>query len=196
MDWDEKSCEGQARFLGRVFRFVTRSLDAPTGSGESDTRALRKLHQTIRKVTQDFDNRFHFNTSIAGLMELTNELYLLESGLSAEVRRAACRDLVLMLAPFAPYTAEELWEEMGGAGPVFKQPWPTWDEELAREDEIEIPVQVNGKLRARIRIPAGASQQDQQRAALADEKVQSALAGRTPAKIILVPGKLVNLVVK
>ncbi|MCC7157426.1 MAG: leucine--tRNA ligase, partial [Bryobacterales bacterium] len=196
MDWDEKSCEGQYRFLGRVFRFVTRNTGAAAGSGETDVKALRKLHQTIAKVTQDFDNRFHFNTSIAALMELTNELYLLESGMSAGARTAACRDLTLMLAPFAPFAAEELWELMGRQGPVFKQPWPQCDEALAREEEIEIPVQVNGKLRGRITLPATASKEEQEAAALAGEKVRTFIAGRPVVKVIVVPGKLINIVVK
>ena len=129
-------------------------------------------------------------------MELTNELYLLESGMSADARRPRVANLVLMLAPFAPFCREELWELMGHQGPVFKQPWPKWDEALAREEEIEIPVQVNGKLRSRVTLPAAASKEDQERAALADEKTQSFIAGKPVAKVIVVPGKLINIVVR
>lgn len=196
MDWDESSVEGQYRFLSRVFRFVTRNWDAPGGNGDTDAKALRKLHQTVRKVTQDFEKRWHFNTSIAALMELTNALYQVESGLSAGVRREVCEKLTLMLAPFAPFAAEELWALMGHAGPVFKQRWPDYDEELAREEEAEIVVQVNGKLRSRVFAPYGASREELERLALADSKVSQQIAGKQVVKVIVVPDKLVNVVVR
>src|SRR5581483_9293067 len=121
MDWNESSVEGQHRFLGRVYRFVTRNADrAGDGQPDSSRKALRKLHQTIRKVTSDFDSRWHFNTSIASLMELLNELYQQEPGLSGSAAREICEKLTLMLAPFAPYCAQDLWEALGHAGPVFR----------------------------------------------------------------------------
>jgi len=196
MDWNESSVEGQYRFLSRLFRWVTRNQDAPGGDGSTDARALRKLHQTIRKVTADFDNRWHFNTSIAALMELMNELASSEAGLSADARRECCEKLVLLLAPFAPFAAEELWTGLGHPGPVFKQPWPVCDEDLAREDMLEIPVQVNGKLRGKIAVPHGAPQSDIEAAALAEPNVQTHTAGKTVAKLIVVPGKMVNIVVR
>ncbi|HRJ18767.1 MAG TPA: leucine--tRNA ligase [Bryobacteraceae bacterium] len=196
MDWNESSVEGQYRFLSRLFRWVTRNQDAPGGDGSTDARALRKLHQTIRKVTADFDNRWHFNTSIAALMELMNELAASESGLSVDARRECCEKLVLLLAPFAPFAAEELWTGLGNPGPVFKQPWPVCDEDLAREDMLEIPVQVNGKLRGKIAVPHGAPQSDIEAAALAEPNVQTHTAGKTVAKLIVVPGKMVNIVVR
>ena len=196
MDWDESSVEGQARFLARFFRFVTRNMDAQNGSGESDRQALRKLHQTIRKVTADFDSRWHFNTSIAALMELTNEVYRLEAGLSAAARKEIAESMALLLAPFAPYAAEELWELMGKSGPVFQQPWPSFDPDLAKEAELEIPVQVNGKLRGRISVPHGTPKEEQEQRALADEKVKAHIVGKQIVKIITVPDKLINIVVK
>ncbi|MCO5350999.1 MAG: leucine--tRNA ligase [Bryobacteraceae bacterium] len=196
MDWNESSVEGQYRFLSRLFRWVTRNQDAPGGDGSTDARALRKLHQTIRKVTADFDNRWHFNTSIAALMELMNELASSEAGLSADARRECCEKLVLLLAPFAPFAAEELWTGLGHPGPVFKQPWPVCDEDLAREDMLEIPVQVNGKLRGKIAVPHGAPQSDIEAAALAEPNVQTHTAGKTVAKLIVVPGKMVNIVAR
>ncbi|MCL4842825.1 MAG: leucine--tRNA ligase [Bryobacteraceae bacterium] len=196
MDWNESSVEGQYRFLSRLFRWVTRNQDAPGGDGSTDARALRKLHQTIRKVTADFDNRWHFNTSIAALMELMNELAASEAGLSADARRECCEKLVLLLAPFAPFAAEELWTGLGHPGPVFKQPWPVCDEDLAREDMLEIPVQVNGKLRGKIAVPHGAPQSDIEAAALAEPNVQTHTAGKTVAKLIVVPGKMVNIVAR
>jgi len=196
MDWNESSVEGQYRFLGRLYRFVTRNMDSQEGSGETDARALRKLHQTIRKVTADFDNRWHFNTSIAALMELMNELYLVESGLSPGARRSISEKVTLLLAPFAPFTAEELWEQMGNQGPVFKHAWPVYDEDLAREFEIEIPVQVNGKLRSKITAAPGSANEVLEQLARSDEKIRTNIDGKQVVKIIIVPDKLVNFVVK
>ena len=196
MDWDESSVEGQARFLARFFRFVTRNTEGGEGSGESDRQALRKLHQTIRKVTADFDSRWHFNTSIAALMELTNEVYRLEAGLSPAARKEIAEKMTLLLAPFAPFAAEELWEMMAQPGPVFQQPWPAFDPDLAKEAGLEIPVQVNGKLRSRITVPHGTPKEEQEKRALADDKVKAHTDGKQIVKIITVPDKLVNIVVK
>src|SRR5580704_1390843 len=138
MDWTDSGAEGAYRFLGRVFRFVTRNVGRrPEGSPDADRRALRKLHQTIRKVTEDFDNRWHFNTSIAALMELINTLYDEEASLSREALSRILPDLTLMLGPFAPYTAEELWEQVGRTGPVFRQRWPSYDKDLAQEEAAD-----------------------------------------------------------
>ena len=108
------------------------------------------MHQTIRKVTEDFDNRWHFNTSIAALMELINTLYDEEASLSRAALDQILPDLTLLLAPFAPFITEELWEQLGRTGPVFRQPWPKWNEELAKEDAADVVLQVNGKLRGRL----------------------------------------------
>jgi leucyl-tRNA synthetase len=156
MDWTDAGAEGSYRFLGRVFRFVTRNVGKrPEGDPAADRRALRKLHQTIRKVTEDFDNRWHFNTSIAALMELINRLYDEEAGLSGAALDQILPSLALLLGPFAPYLAEELWEQLGRKGPVFRQPWPAYDEALAKEDAAEIVLQVNGKMRGRMFVPFG-----------------------------------------
>ncbi len=131
VDWLESGVEGQARFLGRIYRFATRNADrarAGEGSeGAADKNALRKLHQVIRKVTSDFETRWHFNTSIASVMELVNELYAMEADLSGAALREILEKLTLLLAPFAPYTSQELWEEQGREGPVFRQTWPEFD---------------------------------------------------------------------
>ena len=196
MDWNEASVEGQYRFLSRFFRWVTRNADNAAGTGETDAAALRKLHQTIRKVTDDFDNRWHFNTSIAALMELLNELHSVEAGLSAKVRQECAEKVTLLLAPFAPFAAEELWLLLGHAGPVFKQPWPKWDDDLTKEAALEVPVQVNGKLRGRVIVPHGTTEEELKQAALADAKIQALIAGKTIVKVIVVGMKLVNIVVK
>jgi leucyl-tRNA synthetase len=201
MEWNESSVEGQYRFLGRVYRFVTRNIGR-TGNGEAtdaDRQALRKLHQTVRKITGDFDSRWHFNTSIASLMELVNELYQLEASLAVSTGEI-CRTLTLLLAPFAPYTAQELWTDLGDGsenpGPVFRQPWPGFDPALAKEDLAEIPVQVNGKLRGHLHVAFGTAKEELERLAAANEKVKSFLEGKHIVKVVVVPDRLVNFVVK
>jgi leucyl-tRNA synthetase len=204
LDWQEDGVAGVSRFLGRVYRFVMRHAKQAKGvtAATATSQALqRKLHQTIKKITEDFGGRWHFNTCIAAIMELVNALTAAEPAIAAgevpdAVMAAILRDLVLLLAPFAPYLACELWEQIGGEGDLLRAPWPKFDEALAREDEIEIPVQMNGKLRTVIRVAAGAGEDALREAALADEKIQAGTAGKQIVKIILVPGKLVNLVVK
>jgi len=200
MEWSESSVEGQHRFLGRVYRFVTRnagrSIEAGNEASDADRQALRKLHQTVRKITNDFDSRWHFNTSIASLMELVNELYGLESGLSAAVAIQICQKLVLMLAPFAPFTAQELWSELGKGGEVFLQPWPDFNAELAQEELLEMPLQVNGKLRGHLRVKFGTPKDDLEKLALANEKVKVFTHGKQVVKIIVVADKLINIVVR
>jgi leucyl-tRNA synthetase len=198
LDWQEDGVSGIQRFLGRLYRFVTRHSHR-TRSGEqteSDRAALRKLHQTIGKITSDFDSRWHFNTSIASLMELVNELYSLEAGLSDKAMHEICRSLTLLLAPFAPYTAQDLWAELGNEGPVFRHPWPVFDPELAKDDLVEIPVQVNGKLRGHVKTPHGTPKEDLEKLAFANDKVKSFIEGKQIVKVITVPDRLVNIVVK
>ncbi|HYO84594.1 MAG TPA: leucine--tRNA ligase, partial [Bryobacteraceae bacterium] len=155
LDFTESGADGAYRFLGRVFRFVTRNLDRADASSEverseADRKVLRKLHQTIRRVTEDFESRWHFNTSIAGIMELVNDLYAHEASITPPVLADVIRKLTLLLGPFAPYLAQEMWDQAGGKGPVFKQAWPEHDEELAREEGAEVVLQINGKVRSRI----------------------------------------------
>ena len=199
MDWTDAGVEGIYRFLGRVYRFATRNVGqavSPAHSSSSDPKVLRKLHQTLRKITADFDTRWHFNTSISAMMELVNELYASESQVSARTMAESIRILTLMLAPFAPYIAQELWEEQGNTGPVFKQEWPDFDPGLARESEIEIPIQINGKLRTRINVVPGLDAAQLKVAAIDDDKVQEWIAGKTMVKMIAIPDKLVNIVLK
>jgi len=203
VDWRAEGAEGLYRFLGRVYRFATRNADKvgqaivvcglPTAS---DKKVLRKLHQTLKKITEDFETRWHFNTCIASIMELVNVLYAEEPGISAATMAETLEKLALMLAPFAPYLSQEIWEELGKDGPVFRQPWPSFDPDLAKEDLAEIVVQVNGKLRGRIHVPFGTPKEELERLAMADEKVQPFLAGKQVVKAISVPDKLVNVVVK
>jgi len=161
----------------------------------------RKLHQTIKRVTDDFKGRWHFNTCIAAIMELVNELYGVEEKIGQGAIPAALlaqvqRDLVLLLAPFAPYLAHELWETLGERGSLLRAPWPKYDPALAKEEEIEIPVQVNGKLRSRIVVPADSDESLVKERAFADEKVKAAIAGKQIVKWIYVPGTLANIVMR
>ncbi|HXU17480.1 MAG TPA: leucine--tRNA ligase [Terriglobales bacterium] len=202
LDWQDTGIEGIQRFLGRVYRFVVRNrsesltASAPDAFSPEARRIQRKLHQTIKRVTDDFQGRWHFNTCIAAIMELVNDLYAVEDkplppGLLPSVQR----DLVLLLAPFAPYLAHELWEILGEQANLLKAPWPKYDPDLAKEDEIEIPVQVNGKLRSKIVVAPGATEEEVIRKSLADPKVQSFITGKQIVKKIFT-GKLVNIVVK
>jgi leucyl-tRNA synthetase len=206
LEWQEDGVAGVSRFLARVWRIVMKHAPlARTGiSSKTQNRGaelLRKLHQTIAKVTLDFEGRWHFNTCVAAIMELVNELQAADAQLAsgevpAESVRELLRNLVLLLAPFAPYLAAELWEELGEQGAILRAPWPTSDPSLAKEDELEIPVQINGKLVSVVRVAADADSKAIEGAALADAKVESRIAGKSIAKVIVVPGKLVNLVVK
>ena len=209
LDWQEDGVAGVSRFLARVWRLaakyapVARSgrgqqADAPAGLS---LRLLRKLHQTIAKITLDFEGRWHFNTCVAAIMELVNEIQAADAQLAAgevpaPVLLELLRSLTLLLAPFAPYLAAELWEQLGEEGAVLRAPWPVSNSALAKEDELEIPVQINGKLVSVVRVAADAYAKTIEAAALADEKVQSRIAGKTVVKVIVVPRKLVNLVVK
>jgi leucyl-tRNA synthetase len=198
LDWQEDGVSGINRFLGRLFRFVTRNADRKdlAEANESDRQALRKLHQTIRKLTNDFDSRWHFNTSIASLMELVNMLYQLEAKLSSAALDEICDKLTLMLAPFAPYTAQELWDALGHAGPVFREAWPPFDSELAKEDLADIPIQVNGKLRGHLQVPFGSSKDIVERLALSNEKLKPFIEGKQIVKVVVVPDRLVNIVIR
>jgi leucyl-tRNA synthetase len=208
LDWQEDGVAGVSRFLGRVYRLVVKHAAAVRGGECTESagppvaqKLQRKLHQTIAKVTHDFEGRWHFNTCVAAIMELVNDLQAADAQLTSgevpvPVVRELMRSLVLLLAPFAPFLAAELWEELSEKGAVLRAAWPKSDPALAREDEIEIPVQINGKLISVLRVPAGSDGKAIEAAALADAKVQSRAAGKTVAKVIVVPGRAVNLVVK
>jgi leucyl-tRNA synthetase len=198
VDWRNEGAEGIYRFLGRVYRFATRNMgrsDFPP-AGEADRRALRKLHQTLKKITEDFETRWHFNTCISSIMELINVLYVEEREISAEPICAILRHLALMLAPFAPYLTQEIWAELGNEGPVFRQAWPAFDPELAKEELAEVVVQVNGKLRGRIHVAFGTAEVELIESAKTEEKVRPFLEGKHVVKAIAVPDKLVNFVVR
>ncbi|MGB9180033.1 MAG: leucine--tRNA ligase [Pyrinomonadaceae bacterium] len=213
--WQETGIEGAVRFLRRVYGMVWRWQERLSDAAQrqsapaseefsSAARALRrKTHQTIARITSDFDE-LHFNTSVAALMELSNAL----TDFNAQPHEATASDvfavrealesLVLMLTPFAPHVAEEMWQGLGHVGGIIGShaSWPQADEELARKEELEIPVQINGKLRSRIRATPDTPEGALREAALADEKVRSFIEGREVVKVIIVPQRLVNVVVR
>ncbi len=210
LEWSEDSIEGAWRFVNKVYRLVERhaaelrDVDARAvadlaGATEKERRLLRKTHETLRRVTQDFDARWHFNSAIALIMELHNEIHAAEplsEGVRPEVRKEVLELLTLMLAPMTPHLAEELWEMLGHTGGLWTVRWPAFNAELAKEDEVEIVVQVNGRVRGKLVVAAGLSEAGVVSKALADPAVVHHLNGKEVVKRIVVPNKLVNLVVK
>jgi len=199
LDWQDQGIEGIQRFLGRVYRFVARNAERAATKETSSTsqspecrQIQRKLHQTIKRVSDDFQGRWHFNTCIAAIMELVNELYSVEetdaSGnrITATVLAEVQRNLVLLLAPFAPYLAHDLWEMLGEKNNLLREPWPEYDAALAKEDEVEWTAQVNGKLRSVIIVPAELSEEQINERVKSDEKVKKATAGKEIKRIITV----------
>jgi len=221
LDWQDAGVEGISRFLGRVYRFVARNAKpgAPPSSTQDGAqlspaarKVQRKLHQTVQRVTEDFGGRWHFNTSIAAVMELVNELYAYEDAVAAHPGKTGTdgtpapapawliaeiqRKLVLMLAPFAPYLAHELWEMLGETSDLLRAPWPQYDAALTKEEEVEYAIQVNGKIRSRIVVSLDAGEDEVRALALADEKVKAAIDDKEIVKVMVVKGRLVNIVVR
>ncbi len=204
LEWSDQGVDGAFRFLHRIWAIVYRHSDAvrlvrPAGPEARGDKLYRKTHLTIKKVTEDIEREFHFNTAIAALMELVNEIYDYSSaGVPDDklpVLRVAMDSLALLIAPFAPHFAEELTESLGGHGSVANAAWPEYDEAALVAAEITVVLQVNGKVRSKVVLPAGSADTEIEAAALADAKVKEYLAGKAPRKVIVVQGKLVNIVV-
>jgi leucyl-tRNA synthetase len=211
LEWQEDGVAGVSRFLSKVYRLVTKFAPAiraqrqtetgTDGQGKEGQALLRKLHQTIGKITQDFNGRWHFNTCVSSIMILVNEIVAHEGAIedgrvSPVTVTEVFRGLVLLLAPFAPFLSAELWEQMGYEGAVFRTGWPIFDPELAKEESMEVPVQVNGKLVVVITVPAQSDEETLKSTSLAEEKVQHRLEGKSVLKTVVVRGKLVNFVVR
>ncbi|MBU1662454.1 MAG: class I tRNA ligase family protein, partial [Chloroflexi bacterium] len=202
--WDSQGIGGPARWLKRVWTLFTESPPKkPLGSletlrvlGDLERDLRRKVHQTLKNVTRDFET-FEFNTIVSSLMELLNFMYQArDEGAAGTPAWGEAVDIYLrMMAPVTPHVAEELWERFGKPYSIHLQPWPEVDEEAAKVDEITLIVQVNGKLRDRIAVPAGISEADAKSTALASEAVQRFMEGKPPRKVIYIPGRLVNIVV-
>ena len=209
LDWSDRGVEGAYRFLKRVWRLVSEHVAhvqnvKPFDGGEElagDLRNLyRKIHQTIKRVTNDIEARFHFNTAISAVMELVNAIQAVKEGMlstpqGASVLRLAIETVIVLLSPIVPHLAEELWEVLGNSGSVLEVTWPTYRKEAIAEDEILIVVQVNGKVRSRFNIAADADEEAIRVAALANDRIVARIGGRSVKKVIVVQKKLVNIVV-
>jgi leucyl-tRNA synthetase len=208
LEWSEQSIEGCWRFVNRVYRLVERHAESVRSAKgkrpgqavttEKEKVLLRKTHQTLRRVTQDFESRWHFNSAIALLMELTNAIHAqepLEEGVRPEVRKEVLELFTLMLAPMTPHLAEELWEMLGYTEGLWKASWPAFDPDLAREEEVEVVVQVNGRVRGRLKVPAGLAESELVTLAMAERFVTQHINGKRVVKHVFVPDKLINLVV-
>lgn len=205
LDWNEQGVDGCYRFLNRVWKLVHEQLAAVSAAPALDPAALsdeerslrRAVHKTLKKVTEDIDERFHFNTAIAAVMELMNSLQgaRLNSPQAAAVMKEALELVVIMLAPFVPHITEELWQQLGHTTPLSATTWPAWDSEAVVDEELLVVVQVNGKLRSKLSVAVGLDEESIKQMALADDKVKVFTDGLQVRKVIYVPGKLVNIVV-
>jgi leucyl-tRNA synthetase len=213
LEWSDDGVQGAFRFLQRVWRLVeeraaaiasARGATWPAGELPDEVRALRRTtHHTIGKVTRDLEDSFHFNTALAALMELQNALVRFQERLPADApgdpRVLAFAEgvaaLLTMLAPFAPHMVEELWETLGHTASVFREPWPAADPALALHEEVEVVVQVNGKVRARLQVPRGQAEEQLRALALGEPRIRPWIEGRTVRKAVVIPDKLVNIVV-
>ncbi len=209
LEWSDKGVDGAYRFLNRIWGIVYKNRDALSGkrvaekqinSSHLTPRTLclyRKTHQTIKKVTNDMERDYHFNTAIAGMMELMNEITSFEPASDEDqtIFRFAIERVLLLLSPFSPHVAEEMWEAIGNRPSIFEQNWPEWDEDAAKEEQIELVVQVNGKLRSRILISAGMADDEIKKIALEDQRMKEMIGSKPIKKVIVVKGKLVNIVI-
>jgi leucyl-tRNA synthetase len=211
VEWSDAGLEGSFRFLARVWRFVDQWCDVVRASSgaslntadlnAAERNVRRKTHETIRRITADVEQRIHLNTAVSALMELVNDLYAFapEEPVRPEalaVLREAIEALTVMLSPFAPHMAEEMWARLGHPDGLAAASWPIFDEQVAKADEIVVPVQVNGKLRARLTLPAETSESDMRERALADPGVKAFTDGKKIKTVVVAKGKLINVVVE
>ena len=204
LDWSDQGVEGSYRFLGRVWRIIDayQQVAAKNVTGDltkEETALRRELHRVIKKVTEDLDNNFNFNTAISAVMELVNAMYQHKDkneSVNANLANELTRNLVLLLAPFTPHITEELWHELGQTDSVHAQQWPVYEEAALVVDEIELAVQVNGKVRDKIVVATSATKEEIEEQAFASDRVKEFTDGKTVAKVIIIPGKICNIVVK
>lgn len=204
LDWSEQGVEGCFRFLNRVYRLVDELSDIVKSNYEigelsKEDKAMRyTIHTTLKKVTEDLSNKFGFNTAISALMELINEMYKYKEleNRNEGVIKEGIETIVTILAPFTPHIGEELWDMIGKDGSVFDIKWPNYDETALVKDEVEIVVQINGKVRGKLSIASNINKDEMERLAIEDEKIKALVDGKTIVKVVAVPKKLVNIVVK
>ena len=204
LDWSDKGVEGSFRFINRVYRMVydfsQNYSEVPESyeiGGDADKNMAYWLNYAIKKVSDDIGERFNFNTAISTIMELVNEMYRYKEGtVNPGLFGAAIKDLIIMLAPFVPHVTEEMWEHLGYEGSVHDQNWPEYDEKALVKDTVEIVVQVNGKIKEKLDIAGGLSREEMEKTAMENEKVKGLIEGKNVVKVIAVPGKLINIVVK
>ena len=204
LDWSDKGVEGSFRFINRVYRMVydfsQNYSEVPESyeiSGDADKNMAYWLNYAIKKVSDDIGERFNFNTAISTIMELVNEMYRYKEGtVNPGLFGAAIKDLIIMLAPFVPHVTEEMWEHLRYEGSVHDQNWPEYDEKALVKDSVEIVVQVNGKIKEKLDIAGGLSREEMEKTAMENEKVKGLIEGKNVVKVIAVPGKLINIVVK
>ncbi len=204
-DWIDSGIEGAHRFLRRVWNFIVEKAEEIRdveyikedfkNLTEEDQKLRRKLHQTIKKVNEDITREYQFNTAIAAIMELVNELTSYK-GNNKKVLKEAIENLILMLSPFTPFIADELWKTIGKKGYTIEQPFPEHDEEALVEKTKEIPVQINGKVRAKITVPADADEEYVKSIAFENENVKRWIEGKEIVKVIFIKGKILNIVIK
>ncbi|MGB0036400.1 MAG: class I tRNA ligase family protein, partial [Candidatus Acidiferrales bacterium] len=212
LEWDEQGIEGAARFLNKVYRLVAKHAERLRGIRTDLTQRtdltiatpkekllVRKAHQTLKRVTNDFEVRWHFNTSVALLMQLANELHdqePLDADISPMILKRCLEVLVLMLSPMAPHIAEELWEKLGNSGGIARAKWPRYREDLTREEQFEVIIQINGRLRGKILVDDQLGEDETIERAIHDPRISVLLDGKQIVKTVVVPKKLVNIVLR
>jgi leucyl-tRNA synthetase len=194
--WNYDGIKGPQRLLYDVWDVATHDYKPKSVNETADRSLHRKTHQTIRKVTEDMES-FSFNTAVAAIMEFRNAIIDAQKAANVEPKtwNEAVDNLLLLLAPISPHITEELWQQRGRPYSIHQQPWPQWDQEAVKEDTIELVIQVNGKVRDKLEVPVGLDDETLKQLALASEKTQSWLEGKEPRKVIVVRGRLVNIVV-
>ena len=210
LEWNEQGVEGAFRFLQRVWRWLEEwrgellgvtPYDGPLPSREPFGSLYRKAHGTIWRVTRDIGERQHLNTAVSAIMELVNELYQIDpsqvqgGATERSVLRMAIETVLILLSPFAPHIADELWVSLGHETPLLEMPWPSYREDALQREQVTLVIQVNGKVRSKIQVPQDAPQKEAEQKALKDEKIQRLLSGNPPQRVVYVPGRLINIVV-
>jgi len=196
LDWNDRGIDGAFRFLNRVWRLADEIRDKKTDSKKLNKNLERKIHQTIKKVTANIESNYKLNTAISSIMELVNYIYKeKERGILLENLRIAIETVVLLLAPFTPHICEEIWQMLGNKNSIFKCSWPTYEEQLAKEENVTIVIQINSKIRSKMELPLDTPEEEVRSRVLQDAKIKERLKDTPVKKIIVVANRLVNIIV-